>query len=836
MAGGRSLWDKLADHKNNILDLPPLERLVLPVPAIMSGLLRRGPSWIVGPPKIGKTVVAHYAAYLTCLWVDTVSNKPCVMTFDGGPECSRAVDLVLEAPYSDGLGAVVFENPFGADAMRPNSVFLRQLKLLIEERPEIKIFVTTRPGGYLKYRNSIEEVLEYRTPLAFSEWYSAESLLRYAHLRGAATLNRETVIRLGAPALVHDFIFHSANPGNARQRATLRRKFGKDLEDVTLDKLALLRQDRELGLLAGLVRLQEYAYSLPSVEELSRLSGFPVEQHPHLGLVAIPYTFDGLKRLRFEHATAREAADLLLRTASEDDFADLRAKLDGKAHLSWVERSIELWSARQDIVAGNWDAFHARDEEVRGTLVTDVLSLSGDAMNVAVNSISQINYDAWTAQDIAYEIAAGWPEYSEHSEVRRLVRQLLMDADSDGAYAMLEALLYVRSPDVQPLWGYVDSCLVELSEAEGEPPKQLLLAVDGLAWRPPPEWHSLGIWAQNFLARLTPTQDAFAFIRFMIGYHPEGLAYLRMKLNPLIEELVSQDSSVRWTFSQAELASWLIQWHFIHQCRARAQLARQPWIDQQFLCRSFHPDLPNQDHEAGAAILIRSLRESGADTAGWGFFLAENLRAVAPQSYGEKTAAEARLTLRQTTGDGLGVIAAVLTYSPAAQLLPAVREYFRQPSAVNSLMTALNHGLTVAGTELVEPRFAYRRDLSGIYTTCGLDWPDIKACIPAVDLLNTRGFFDVNRLISNLEDAAKDDSLNQDPGLSAVLNVIMSRVKRGDLTALRPARNQLAHDAEEADGVSDRLAPYHALLRSSVVAQITMTDDRLSSTGSEPMC
>ncbi|NJC12947.1 hypothetical protein F4558_002773 [Micromonospora profundi] len=811
MSTEHSVWQTLRNRKGNMLDLPPLEQLVPPKDKIMRGLLANRVCWVAGPPKVGKTVVAHYAAYLK--WMAFASHDtypPQIMTIDGGPECARAVDLAIEAPHKENLHVVVFENPFGATGTRPNAVFLRQLRLLIEARPDLYILVTTRPRGYIEFNREIEPLSQYTTPLALSDWYASHDLARYA-ARG----EREGVVppaqlqRLSTPALIDEYLLHNVSPNTPAQRDVLRRRFGGNVEDVTLDKLAVLKTRRDIGKLAVLLRLQEHAPTLLTTDEISAVAGFEVTDHPHLSLVAVPYEFDGLRRLRFEHSTAREAADLLLSESAESSFSEFRG-LDGGAGLgAWIGRALELWTAQQEIARGDWTGFGARREDIRITLASDALALADRSIAPAVKMILELSYDEWTAQDLGYEIASAWPDYAHSEEVRSLALRLMRSAQVDGGYALLEALLYVRSKDVKELWEWLDGYLLGLATMDREPTKQLLLALDGLAWRPPPDWHELGFWAKTTLERLDPHEDAWGFIRFMAGYHPEGVAYLARKASESVQTLVAQDQGVEWNAGQADTASWLVRWHYVHQCRARAQLARQPWLDQQFLCQSFHPEVTHYDRDHNAARLIRSLRTSGRDAAGWGFFLAENLRAVAPSTYGEKTQTEGRLSLREAEPGGQGVLAVVLTYSVDQNVLADVQSHFHRPAAVTRLMEALTDGLVVSGTRLLEPRFSYRRNLAAIYSTCGLDWSDVKAAIPPSDLLTADGVFDVEGLIRRLEEAARAHPLKEDQALNSLLVEVIRRVRSGDLTALTPMEHRAPRNA-------GRDQAYLALLESSV--------------------
>ena len=48
-------------------------------------------------------------------------------------------------------------------------------------------------------------------------------------------------------------------PGTGKDRKALRDRFGRSIDDVTLDKLAVFEERQNLGMLAAMVRLQERA-------------------------------------------------------------------------------------------------------------------------------------------------------------------------------------------------------------------------------------------------------------------------------------------------------------------------------------------------------------------------------------------------------------------------------------------------------------------------------------------------------------------------------------------------------------------------------------------------
>jgi hypothetical protein len=601
----------------------------------------------------------------------------------------------------------------------------------------------------------------------------------------------------------------------------LRARFGPYVDDVTLDKFNALQERPDLAALATLLRLQEHAPSLPSAAELSEIVGSDVANHQHIAMVAARYEFDGVQRLRFEHATSREAADLLLGDQEAKGFQPLRAMAGAAASGEWLPRAISVWQGQQFLERGDWTGFKALPEQVRTGLAADMLSLTDNLAQAEVE-LDSLDYDAWTAQDLAYELVAGFEEWptTTLAPVMSIITKLLDNAPADGAYALFEALLYIRSKGVAPLWDLVDQSLERLAQ-EGTPlARQLLLSVDALAWRPPPEWRSLGSWAQRVLEDLEPQSPDWALVRFLAGYHHDGIRYLNATCGGVMNALVVRDKGVHWTAEQLELAKWLVQWHFVHQCRARAQLARQPWIDQQFLCRSFHPVQPEAEADLQSARLISSLGADG-DDQGWGFFLGENLRAVAPQSYGTMSRAASLQSLENASAGDKGLLAAVLTYSVDSAASAAVHAHFRNEVAVGRLMDALVSGLAVNGDRLIEPRFAYRRPLASIYATCGLEWEALKEGLPRDHLLDGEGRFDVEGLLRRLRMAADSHDYSLDVVYGAVLEDVVTRATRGDLRVLTVGdRRSLHHDGPSPG--EGPLSVYTRLLTGAVNTMISM--------------
>lgn len=803
-----SLWQHIAYRKSNRIGLPRLENIVLPRPKLLRDALAEELIWLVGPPKIGKTLLAHYLAYFHAIGRTTSCDGDIFVSFEGTTECFRALDLLLELPMPS-VVSLILEDPLSETHAQSQIPFLERLAALRSTRPDLKIILTSRPLPYLTVEGLLPTDLATRTPATLNEWYDPRDLLsHYADSIPYFTL--ELAARLACPALVLQYRDHHVLPGSPDQRNATRHRYESAADDITLDKLGLLETDEELASLSMILRLQEYSFSLPTREEVDSLIGKPVDEIPRAGLVAVTFDFDGETRLRFEHATTREATDLLLKCELEKEFPRV-GHLIASRRSRWLNDALEQWKAEDLAAAGDWAAFDMIDETVVAEIAARVIAASGGS-DSALGRIKDLDFDLWTAQDVAYELADRWSQYSRSESARALVAQIARDRAALGAYAILEALLYVRGKEVVDLWRWVDDSYDALVSAGPPWPRELLLGIDALAWRWPPDWRVPGDWSRRFLEQLTPKDDAWALIRFLRAYHPDGLRHL-VQICPRFDDSVRRDEGVEWTKAQAETALWLLRWHFIHQCRARARLAHQPWLAQQFLCRSFHPAIVDPDRDRSVARLITSFSVVPS-SLGWGYFLGENVRAVDPTGFGDNSLEAARESLTQAGSQDAGVIASVLTYAPDERLAGSVLQHFFDPIARESLFSAMVDGLVVDSVRLVEPRFSFRRSLTSVYRACGIQWPKLQACLPAQDLFDEHLEFDVEGLVRRIEEATRRHPFTTDPSLSGFVGILLHRVRNGDLRMLDPLEHRNLAGGPAVD-------PYTLLFESAIARLAT---------------
>lgn len=803
-----SMWERLTWHKNNMLSLPVLESIALPRPELMRSVLAESVVWLIGPPKIGKTLIAHYLAYVHALGKVTADMADLILTFEGTGDSAIGVDFIMEASLGP-TAVVIFDNPLGVTEARDAGTFVTQLSRLRTARRDLNIILTSRTAPYFAVRTELNDRnLGASTPATFGEWYDPDALLlRYAP--EVRDLDHDLVVQLGCPALIAEYRDHGVLPGSKRERAAARRRYGSASDDITLDKLNVLESREILAAAAMVLRLQEYAFSLPSSEDIASLLDVPLTAIGDLGLVASRFQFDGEERLQFEHATTREAAELLL-TAEIDAGLPRLAGLIASGRSPWLQHSLDLWRAERAAATASWTSLRALDEVLIAAVAPQILAVSQGASE-AIDLVSGLEIDAWTAQDIAYELAANWSHYSAYHAAQELANQLAEDRHASGAYALLEAVLYVRGNEVAELWGLVDRAFATLQSQSAPWNRELLLAVDALAWRFAPEWHRETGWVSRFLNELAVEDDGWALVRFLRGYHPDGLQSLA-DWSDSLAAAVRRDGNHQWTKGQGEVGLWLLQWHFVHQCRARAQLAHQPWVTQEYLCRSFHPAVVRSDRDQSTAELIRAVSSVRQRDSGWGFFLAENVRAIDAASFGQLSFDEARDSLMTALPGDTGVLSAVLTYAPEELYPDLVRRHFESEEARSHLFGALVDGLVVDGVRLLEPRFAYRRSLANIYRACGIDWPSLKRALPSGDVFDEQRRFNVERVIRQMEHAARDHPFVNDARQRALVDEVLRRVKGGDFRLLEGVEHRSVHRR-----ASEKPDSYTLLLESAVV-------------------
>lgn len=810
MSADGSAWTRVLGASRTAALVPAMADVVVPRDRLVRAALDAPHHWIVGPPKVGKTVLAHYLAYFAALGRPDAPLERRVKIFDGQVSCAQGIEILIEDP-DDAIAAVVLENPLGTLDGRDAAALAARLEVLRERHPRLKIVATSRQRPYIDARDQLSPTAT-ATPLGLGEWYDPDDLWARFHATTPG-LTREVAADLGCPALILQLRDHGVKPSPGR-RAETRRKYGEASDEMTLDKLDLLSDRDDLAELAMVLRLQEHAFALPTIDDLSTILERRVAEIDDFGLVATRFVFDGEERLRFEHSTTREAAEMLLRKEVATGRRRLGALL-ARPPSDWLRSAYERWDAERRVGDGRWDLV----SEISPDVLADVagqMVLHADGDPNPLDIVSNLDMDAWTAQDVAYALAVAWSPSATRPQ-RQLARRVAQDRAAHGAYALLEALLYVRGPQVDDLWSIVENEYGELVD-DGppwlpDPLAVLILGVDALAWRPPPEDRTTH-WLDRFLAQVGPDDDAWALVRFLRGYHLDGLRRYLGVVSPALMDAALIDEGREWTDGQGELGRWLVQWHFVHQCRARAQFAHQPWVDQEYLGRTFHEKVVDADRDRNAADLIRSITAAPGQHAGWGYFLTENLRAVSPESVGPLARAEGRVALQAAGPLDKGVLAAVLTYEPDPALAEMVVAHFADPEARDLLFDTLLRGLAVGAVRLVEPRFSHRRRLGAIYRSCGVEWPQLRNAIPAADAVHSDGDFDADGFVRRFTEAIETIDLGGDLLVRQRVDDLLHKMSRGDLRALEASSFRAPSGASEETSAADSV--YVRLARSVV--------------------
>jgi hypothetical protein len=554
--------------------------------------------------------------------------------------------------------------------------------------------------------------------------------------------------------------------------------------EIISDRQMLIGLVPQLARGSALARIQEFCYEPLTIRDFEEILGEPVDSVPGLEQMLIRYNFEEKQRVRLAHPTYREAIDSYL--SDPANFADAESWLTSRPLANQLlSTAVRAYSFISSVIADpdGWVDRPTPPEVCEWS--PQILAVSQSEPTIA--ALRAMKWDLWTATELAYEIIRLYPDIKNKGG-REFIREMLYNDDASGAYAVLEACLYLRSSANDEVWSALKARLYDLmsrqhhhSEAHGEVAllreEQLALAVDGLLWRPPP----IDIFTQQFLVAAfedVSTKDPlWGILRFAAGYHPGGLAALG------IDALVEEDEDVVLTPEQIEFVAWLLRWHFVHQSRARAILARQPYVDQDFLCRSLHAS-PVEPGLKGLRRLMACLIAQPS-TAGWAIHLGCNLLSI-----GVAVDDTCRALMRESMGvvgdADLGVITCALTYAAAAQFSDVLRSYFSRPQNRDVLLDAVCEGPVVNGVRIRPPRFVCARSPSVVQADLNLYWPRLhQAGFDASDPER------VARLLRGRAEVLA--SIGELDGKSA--DRLLERVRLGDLRLLEQAVS--ARDAPE---------------------------------------
>lgn len=724
-------WDRIRNYQPSI-GLPTFDELVWPEPAVLRPLLAQRMVALLGQPRLGKSVTAHFLAYLQGLWY---AQEPWsrhdlpVRAVDGPADAVAALAGIL----ADERRYYIVENPFGSSAStEENRAFIDVLQRVESMPIGSTVIIASRLSSWPAVSGA--------TPLPKSlvgssssvrGWYSANRLSGFVRRIAPHRLDlvdRITSDELQTPAHVKDALLGLV-------------KGDSDYEGTEIaDKYHLLTDQPNLAWFCCVLRLQEFCAEMLPTEELESWLGTPVAGVPYSTAVSHLFQFDGSDRHRLAHDTDREATDRYIE-ANMVSISD-RIKSGPNQGRPLVE-AFRIWRVLAAAEAKDWATIRQSPKATLRHCAPALLSeIGGDARTLEL--LKDLDYDAWDLKDLSYEIVRLWHKIGELPLGRRLLDRTLRDRNSFGAYAVLEACLYMRLAVPDELWWRVYTTFDDLLDDAGAK-HELALAVDALTWRPPPDRYGTPSWAAKFLKSAARSDAHWALVRFLAGYHGGGLSLLAM------DDLVREDSTRSWSAEQAEFAAWLVRWHFIHQSRARAQFSRQPWVDKDFLCRALHP-APKHEARSAANRLLQSFLEF-PDQAGWSFFLACNFAAIG-QSVDSEGKALAKRAIGTAASCSIGIVAATLTYQTATEYAADLQRYFGADENRDALLDAMRDGLTLDGTHLYPPRFVVNREPVLCHLDVGLRWGNLRQALPVEGQLTSNGRFDHSRLLQNLRKAA----------------------------------------------------------------------------------
>jgi hypothetical protein len=676
-------WSKLPGH----LGLPSLENVVLPTPATFRHTLDADVVVLAGDPGLGKTTVGHLLAYLRSAW-----NGHEVRTFDG-PDHALAA---LGAPeHASDTGTFVLENPLVSASS--TTAFYDRIDDWVAAGAAALI-VTTSLSAWDATRWPV-------VPCSPADWYELGALQHFATHVAPEDRSVEAKVQPG----------WLDTPGRIRAQAaglSLRRTAGEDrTTDEVAERRALLEAQPALAWLCALARVQELAGQPPPAAKLEALAGSSTG--PARDLMTATYHWERVGLLRLRHQFDRDAVDQWL-ADHKAEFGTLILKPDCPEPLAvgW-----KAWTLLDDARAERWDAILARDAVTRGEHAAHLLDAAPCAEALA--AVVDATFDCWSAQDFAYALLRGWPDLPQ-TERRRALQRLLDDVH--GIYAILEACLYLRRSAPIEVWDELRSALWRALD-DGDA-WQAALALDGFAWRPPTDTFEIIAWSKEAYGRLPELKGALAVLG---AYHHSGVASIG-----LADEL-DLVCGADLDDTSADMAARLVRWHFRHQSRARAQLARQHWVDKEFLCRTFAPQAAKTDDRFVHWLLTTLVAHRAP---GWAVQAAMFLSGGIAIPLGERSRGIVRSAFRDAPARDIGVTVAVCTYPSASvellgrELRPWVKEIVNRDAVLDTLVD----GVEVDGDHLIPPRFAFCREPEDLLERIPIRFPRLATITSIVPL------------------------------------------------------------------------------------------------------
>jgi hypothetical protein len=330
--------------------------------------------------------------------------------------------------------------------------------------------------------------------------------------------------------------------------------------------------------------------------------------------------------------------------------------------------------------------------------------------------------DFWSLCDVVYETLGRWNQLASDRVAREdFISRVLGDRRRMGAYALLEATLYLQAFTPAEVWFPLQETIRRLAES-GEHDFELALIFDGLVWRPP------AVSSDNQRQLFVTLLDAGGEREALAGayavacaYHPEGATPLATELglhNPL-------DRLTSFSESQADAAAEIVQFHFAHQSRARAAWARRPFEglgeggDIDYLSQTTYSTPLPPEHAERVTTMIEALAAQRGH-AGWAVHLGLNIQNTRGR-FSDPHAKRITDLLPQHNDDA--VIAAAATYETPRVTSTALRRYFAvEPSRRDLALDRLRDGFMIGDWRVRPPAFRFVRNMTTFWEMIGCDW------------------------------------------------------------------------------------------------------------------
>lgn len=767
-------FQETIDQFRNIR-LPHPDQFVPTRPELLRNVIDGRVIALIGEPYLGKTTAAvHLAHFLKSLDPDLDIDS--VEGFYAEAQLAR---LRPEDPT-----ILILGDPFGeTSTVKPRPGILELLSQISKEDGRSRVILTSRLQNWHQVVDDGKWDLNAVNAAAVptEAWYAQIDLENFVRKQTRS-----------APTRIIGEIRNELLKTPSHVKGAL--EGDRDWHESAVDKSQYLRMHSDEGLLACLVRLQEFADRTISFPELLLAVGTDCRITDRLDMIIHIYEWDEQRWAVLAHSTDVEAVDQLLVDPGELIHGRLSLLAEGN---DWVDESWSRWRAKNSIRSG--DAAAALKSmgdhgiEFAPTLLAE--AARDEALTTQVlNWLPGKKLDFWTRTLLAYEMVKHWPSIGSNDVAQQLLESFLGDRERFGTYCVMEAALYCHYLAPREIWDRVGTGVWDLVRTRERYREELELIVDGLLWRTPPEDQLGAVELLEAILEGTPLDDpSRGAYDFAALYHPAellGTVTERTGWHPL-----AQDTAP--TLDQKRRFVGLLQWHFVHQSRVRATLHRRRW-DQELAYtrrRLLRDVVPYElaDRREKARWWLRQLGEH-KEFVGWGIHLAMNMQTT----FGDLELSDdvTELIDRAEPGD-IGLVTAAATYDPSRDLIPELQKYFEHPDSREALLDTFSGGAFLQGVNAEPPRFQYVANPWEVEKVYGIHWPALQ------DLQIFQG--DGEKLISRLEQHKEKATsrFNIDAG---VVDEVLKRAKRGNLALLEKAaypRRAEASDYPHEPNVDD---------------------------------